>query len=117
MASEPERKRGYQELADFMAWDTNLALFPRFNSSNILCLLQMQAEICGLEERLKILGRINNESSDDTRKRLCYDWSALKGLGSNCPEAKLLGELRNKLAEYSKLEPERTSFEIALKSH
>lgn len=97
-----EQKHGYQELADLMAWDSNLAIFPRFRSANMLCLLHMQAEISELEERLEDLGYINNKSSDEKRGRLCYDWSVLKDLGSDSPEKKLLHELRVKLADYNR---------------
>ncbi|KAF7508402.1 hypothetical protein GJ744_009255 [Endocarpon pusillum] len=98
-----EQKRGYQQLADFIAWDRNLAIFPRFCSANMLCLLHMQAEICELEERLEDLGHVNNNNtfSDEKRRRLCYDWSVLKELGSESPEKKLLAELRIKLAQYN----------------
>lgn len=96
-----EQKRGYQQLADLMAWDTNLAIFPRFCSVNMLCLLHRQAEISELEERLEELGYVNNKSSDEKRRRLCYDWSVLKDLGRDSPEKKLLDELRIKLAEYN----------------
>lgn len=97
-----EQKRGYQQLADLMAWDSNLAIFPRFRSANMLCLLHMQAEISELQERLEDLGYVNNKSSEEKRRQLCYDWSVLKDLGSESPEKKLLYELRSKLAEYSK---------------
>jgi hypothetical protein len=100
-----EQKRGYQQLADLMAWDTNLAIFPRFCSANILCLLHRQAEISELEERLEDLGYVNNKSSDEKRRRLCYDWSVLKDLEPDSPEKKLLYDLRIKLAEYSKWKP------------
>ena len=109
-----EQKRGYQQLADFIAWDRNLAIFPRFCSANMLCLLHMQAEISELEERLEDLGYINNKFSEEKRRRLCYDWSVLKELGSDSPEKKLLCELRIKLAQYSKWEPGESSFAIAL---
>lgn len=97
-----EQKRGYQQLADLMEWDNDLAIFPRFCSANMLCLLHRQAEISELEERLEDLGYINNKSSDEKRRRLLYDWSVLKDLGSDSPEKKLLYELRIKLTEYSK---------------
>jgi len=109
-----EQKRGYQQLADLMAWDSNLAIFPRFCSANMLCLLHRQAEISELEERLENLGYVNNKSSDEKRRRLCYDWSVLKDLGSDSPESKLLYELRIKLAEYSKWKPDESTFHIAL---
>lgn len=109
-----DQKRGYQQLADLMAWDSNLAIFPRFCSANMLCLLHMQAEISELEERLEDLGYVNNKSSEEKRRRLCYDWSVLKDLGSDSPEKKLLYDLRIKLAEYSKWEPDEASFAIAL---
>ena len=105
-----EQKRGYQQLAELMAWDSNLAIFPRFCSANMLCLLHRQAEISELEERLEDLGHVNNNSSDEKRKRLCYDWSVLSDLGSDSPEKKLLYELRIKLAEYSKWKPDEPSF-------
>lgn len=109
-----DQKRGYQQLADFMAWDRNLAIFPRFCSANMLCLLHMQAEVSELEERLEDLGYINNKSLEEKRRRLCYDWSILKELGSDSPEKKLLSELRIKLTQYSKLESEESSFPIVL---
>jgi hypothetical protein len=109
-----EQKRGYQQLADLMVWDTNLVIFPRFCSVNMLCLLHRQAEISELEERLEDLGYVNNKSSDEKRRRLCYDWSVLKDLGSDSPENKLLYELRIKLAEYSKWKPDKLTFHIAL---
>ncbi|MCJ1318434.1 hypothetical protein MMC15_003762 [Xylographa vitiligo] len=85
-----EQKRGYQQLANSMEWDNNLAIFPRFFSANMLCLLHRQAEISELEERLEDLGSINNDSIDEKRRRLCYDWSVLKDLASDSPEKKLL---------------------------
>lgn len=108
MAAEQaaEQKRGYQELADLMAWDTSLAIFPRFCSVNMLCLLHRQAEISELEERLEDLGYVNNKSSDEKRRRLCYDWSVLKNLESDSLEKKLFDELKIKLADYSKWEPD-----------
>ncbi len=104
-----EQKQGYQQLADLMEWDSKLAIFPRFGSANMLCLLHRQAEISELEERLEVLGFINNGSSDEKRRQLCYDWSVLKDLGSDSPEKKLLYELRIKLAEYSKWNPDEPS--------
>jgi hypothetical protein len=104
-----ERKRGFQQLADLMAWDSNLAIFPRFCSANMLCLLHRQAEISELEERLEDLGYVNNKSPDEKRRRLCYDWSVLKDLGDDSPEKKLLYELRIKLAEYSKWKLDESS--------
>ncbi|MCJ1227007.1 hypothetical protein MMC12_003662 [Toensbergia leucococca] len=96
-----EQKRGYQQLADLMSWDSNLAILPRFSSANMLCLLHRQAEISELEERLEDLGYVNNKSADENRRRLCNDWSVLKELGNESPEKKLLYELRTKLAEYN----------------
>ena len=110
MAAEQaaEQKRGYQELADLMAWDNNLAIFPRFCSVNMLCLLHQQAEISELQERVEDLGYVNNKSSDEKRKQLCYDWSILKKLESDSAEKKLLDELRIKLAAYSEWEPDES---------
>ena len=85
-----------------MEWDSKLAIFPRFYSANMLCLLRKQAEISELEERIGTLGLINNTSSDENRRNLSIDWSALNSLGKNSEEKKCLDELGVKLAEYSK---------------
>ena len=55
-----ERKRGYQQLADLMSWDSSLAILPHFASANMVCLLHKQAEILELEECLEDLGYANN---------------------------------------------------------
>jgi hypothetical protein len=102
-------KVGYQRLADFMAWEPSLAIFPRFRSANMLCLLQMQAEITELEEQINDLAYVDSTTGDETRKELPFDWSMLKTLGEGSLQYRLHAKLRILLAEYSKLFASRSS--------
>lgn len=96
-------KVGYHRLANFMAWESSLAIFPRFRFANMLCLLQMQAEITELEEQIKDLSYVDNTYGDETRKKLSFDWSMLKTLGEDSLQYTLHAKLRILLAEYSRL--------------
>lgn len=99
MASQ---RHGYRELADFMAWEPSLAIFARFKSANLLCLLHMQAEIADLEEDLGIHADNDFNSTDEARKAWLQDWSKLGNLDTEDRRRKLL-KLRELLANYSQL--------------
>lgn len=102
MAAEPvnpdRRKRGYRRLAEFMAWDPALAIFPRFRAANNLNLLLLQAEISELEDDINLRSEI--EDSLDDAKKSC-DFAALRDDRENDTRWKKCLELRAKLAEYS----------------
>ena len=92
---------GYGRLADFMVWDPSLAIFPRFRSANVLCLLQLQAEITDIEEQLQDLATAYKACDSITRKAWLYDFSKLKATGKDTPQDQLFRKLRLLLAEYS----------------
>ena len=92
--------KGYRRLADFMAWEPSLAIFPRFRSASMLCLLHLQAQITELEDQLKDLAYADNTSGEKTRRELAFDWSVMKTLGKGSPQYKLHADLRALLAEY-----------------
>ena len=95
------QKYGYRRLADFMAWESSLAIFPRFRSATMLCLLQMQAEITEIEEDLEKFAHEDGKSSDDKKKEWLRDWSSLDTTSKDIRQCKLL-RLRSLLAEYSR---------------
>jgi hypothetical protein len=99
-----------------MSWDPSVYVFTRFRAANTLNLLYLQAEICGLEEELKLLTEIDDGSPDPRLSELSFDWEALRcaeedgidrGEGGGDQQRgsrqwRLCLELRRKLAEYSK---------------
>src|ERR1700761_6403550 len=74
-------KQGYQQLAEYMAWDPAQAMFSRFRSANMIALLLLQAEVAELEEEFTD-AILEDNSSDDAEKRgYSSNWSALKQNG------------------------------------
>jgi hypothetical protein len=92
------KKRGYRRLAEFMAWDPAVAIFPRFRRANHLNLLLLQAEISELEDEIDLRSEIEDRL-DDAQKSC--DLAALRDEGENDTRWKRCLELRAKLAEYS----------------
>ena len=93
---------GYTRLADFMAYDKPTAIFSRFNSLNALNLLNLQAEVCALQEELGFQIR-QGEKDESEYRRLQYDWTALHSDQPGAEERrKLFSNLRDKLTEYSR---------------
>ncbi|OJJ72197.1 hypothetical protein ASPBRDRAFT_207437 [Aspergillus brasiliensis CBS 101740] len=101
LPTAPER-RGYRRLADFMAWEPGVAIFPRFQSANLFNLLGLQAEVCQLQEELANIMRKDDQSSDLLRRAYSVNWSALQtGDNGNSEQRLKILELRSKLAEYN----------------
>jgi len=103
-AEDTRQRRGYRRLADFMAWDPSMAIFPRFRAANNLNLLQLQAEITELEIRLNDAADIDDEAQDPQWRYLSCDFETLKSLGDQSEQWKAFTKLREKLNEYSKIE-------------
>jgi hypothetical protein len=98
MTAPIPRKRGYRRLAEFMAWDPAVAIFPRFRRANHLNLLLLQAEISELEDEIDLRSEIEDDL--DLAQKSC-DFAALRDEGENDTRWKKCLELRAKLAEYS----------------
>jgi hypothetical protein len=74
---KPYRQRGYRRLAEAMAWDPGMAIFPRFRAANALNLLCLQAEVTDLEERISDIIDQNDQSPDAKHLFSC-DFGRLK---------------------------------------
>jgi hypothetical protein len=94
--------KGYRRLAEYMAWEPAVAMFPRFRAANMLNLLYLQAEIIDLTEKLNNKTNADDGSNDADFTQLSCDWSALKDSGPNGEQWKAYQNLKSKLAEYSK---------------
>jgi hypothetical protein len=95
--------RGYERLADFMAWEPSAAIMPRFRSANLLNLLGLQAEVCQLKDELMHLMQKDDEHPHQASKDYAINWSTLQSDQEGKSEQRLkILELRGKLAEYSR---------------
>jgi hypothetical protein len=97
-ANPDRRKRGYRRLAEFMAWDPALAIFPRFRAANNLNLLLLQAEISELEDDINLRSEVEDSLGD--AQKSC-DFTALRDDREDDTRWKKCLELRAKLTEYS----------------
>lgn len=102
---DARKRRGYRRLAEFMAWDPSMSIFPRFRVANNPHLLQLQAEVTELEIRFNdAAADIDDEAQDAQWRYLSCDFERLKSLGGQSEQWKTFAMLRNKLTEYSQVE-------------
>jgi hypothetical protein len=91
-----------------MSLKPSTAILKRFSSLQARNLLYMQAELCRLENELLKLEQADSKSDEGHRKNYAadYEWLRLASLnfeqGKKQEQARLLGEIRRALREYSK---------------
>lgn len=108
MAVPATGPRGYHRLADLMGQYTEAAIFRRFSSANILNLLSLQSELIDLQVEFRDIC-VEDDMSTDLDERQFSTWfHKLRNskTGAKNLQYQKLGEIRGKLAEYSKPECE-----------
>jgi len=93
-------ERGYYKLANLIRRDKSLTIFRRFDDINILCLLQLQAEILKVRKELYIVSHVDNTRGSDPETRFAENFKLSKESGSR--QYNLIKEIRGLLREYSK---------------
>jgi hypothetical protein len=94
--------RGYRRLADFMAWDTRAAIFPRFQSANMLNLLSLQVEVCQLQEELVDMMNEDDKSLNERKWYATNLQILMRSEEGQSQQWLKMQKLREKLNEYSK---------------
>lgn len=101
---------GYPRLGSIMAVP-QAAMFRRFATLNAQILLFMQTEIIDLEHDLRKVEQQDNQSNEGHRQLYCRDYSRLRNSADrdndedNDEHLRILMEIKTKLKEYSKLQP------------
>lgn len=89
---------GYHTLASLMGRDGEYAIFRKFSSLNALNLMSLQAELLELEEQYKMA--VMSRKTDSRGVALSTSWKSLHE--SNSEQKRILLEVREKLAVYSR---------------
>lgn len=97
---------GYPKLAGQMGLLPETAMFRRFGALNARNLLYLQAELVGLEKKLRELECADSKDPHGMKSQYALDWYWLKNSADDGDEEQLslIRRIRETLREYSKLQ-------------